>query len=76
MITFPYTWSEDDNDLVIRKFGEGWILKNEHCDYHMRFRPDSLEPVFRLEAGPKYSGLMNGYCENFDGDKSNDEDED
>ena len=42
----------------------------------MRFRPDSLEPVFRLEVGPKYNGLLDGYCENFDGDISNDEDED
>jgi len=40
------------------------------------FRPDGQEPVYRLETGARYAGLLDGYCENFDGDIENDRDDD
>lgn len=72
-LTFPYFWNHGNNTIIVRETGQGWKLMNEHCDYELVFRPAGLEPVYRLTVGQHYAGQLSGYCENFDGDISNDE---
>lgn len=56
----------------MRETGQGWKLISEHCGYEVVFRPDGLEPVYRLTVDNRYAGKLTGTCENFDGDISND----
>lgn len=61
--------------IIIRKITQGWKLVSEDCDYEMIYRPEGQEPVYRLKTGPKFAGKLDGYCENFDGDIRNDDDD-
>ena len=74
ILSFPHYEQDGDNRIVIRDTDKGWKLISDHCDYELVFRPDEREPVYRMTAGARYAGLLDGYCEDFDGDASNDED--
>merc|ERR1711915_297537 len=72
--SYPHYEQDGDNRIVIRKTNQGWKLISDFCDYDMVFRPDEREPVYTMRSGARYAGLLDGYCENFDGIASNDED--
>ena len=73
---FPYIWMQGDKEIVIRQISKGWKVVCEACDYEIIYRPEGHEPFYRLKAGPRYAGLLDGYCENYDGDIENDDDSD
>jgi len=74
ILKYPYTFMNGKKKIIVRKINQGWKLISEDCDYEMVYRPEGLEPVYRLKTGPRFKGKLDGYCENYDGKAHNDDD--